>query len=180
MKSLSEEAPAAHTYQQVGEIADTVADDIEPNVFLSDSSGDEAAIMDIIKAFMLNAAQEHAFRIIAYHSLGQSKVGPQLLMGVFGEVGMGKSRLIAAIRRWFIAHDRGDEIMVTAYTGTAAFNINGATLHSTCNLPIGKKKKKPGPEKAKKLARCHYLIVDEVSMMDCKNLVNLHNNLGNM
>ena len=69
--------------------------------------------------------------------------------------------------------------MVTAYTGTAAFNINGATLHSACNLPIGKKKKKPGPEKAKKLARCHYLIVDEVSMMDCKNLVNLHNNLGN-
>ena len=101
-------------------------------------------------------------------------------MGVFGEVGMGKSRLIAMIHGWFAAHNRGDELIVTGYTGTAAFNINGATLHSTCNLPIGKKEKKPEPEKAKKLTHCNYLIIDEVSMMDCKTLVNLHNNLGNM
>ena len=100
-------------------------------------------------------------------------------MGVFGEAGTGKSRLIAAIRAWFSTHNRRDELLITASTGSAAFNINGATLHSTCNLPIGRKKKKMGQEKSKKLASCNYLIVDEVSMFDCKNLVDLHTALSN-
>jgi len=100
-------------------------------------------------------------------------------MGIFGEAGTGKSRLIAAIRAWFSIHSRREELLITGYTGSAAFNIKGATLHSTCNLPIGRRRKKIGHEKAKKLAACNYLIVDEVSMMDCKNLVNLHKTLGN-
>jgi len=56
LKSLSEEATAAHTHQQLGEITDTTTDDIEPNVFLSDISDDEAVIMDIIRGFTLHAA----------------------------------------------------------------------------------------------------------------------------
>src|SRR5436190_9753836 len=43
----------------------------------------------IVHKFTLNKAQERAFRIIAYHSLGRSKLGPQLRMGVFGEGGTG-------------------------------------------------------------------------------------------
>lgn len=76
-------------------------------------------------------------------------------------------------------HSRRDELLITDYTGSAAFNIKGATLHSTCNLPRGRKKTKIGLEKRRKLAACNYLIIDEVSMMDCKNLVNLHKNLDN-
>ena len=47
----------------------------------TDGTYDEPAIMDIVHKFTLNKAQERAFRIIAYHTLGRSKVGPQLRMG---------------------------------------------------------------------------------------------------
>ena len=72
-----------------------------------------------------------------------------------------------------------NELMVTATTGTAAFHVRGTTLHSAANLPIGKQgKKKIGNKKANEWANRHYLIVDEVSTMDCQMLVNLHMNLG--
>ena len=121
--------------------------DVDPHVFLSDASDEDAAIKHIVTKFTLNNAQERAFRIIAHHTLGRSKVGPQLRMGVFGEAGTGKSRLIAAIQEWFALHNQQDELPVTGTTGTAAFNIKGLTLHSACNLPIGKKRKRIGEKK---------------------------------
>ena len=100
-------------------------------------------------------------------------------MGVFGEGGTGKSRLIAAIRAWFAVLNRQNELMVTATTGTAVFNIAGTTLHSAANLPIGNQaKQKIGKSKRDDWANRHYLIVDEISMMDCQMLVNLNTNLG--
>jgi len=99
-------------------------------------------------------------------------------MGVFGEGGTGKSCLIGAICAWFALLNRQNELMVTATTGTAAFNVGGITLHSAANLPIGKQKKKNiGRIKRNDWRNCHYLIIDEVSMMDCKMLVNLNTNL---
>src|SRR6266496_4174599 len=99
-------------------------------------------------------------------------------MGVFGEGGTGKSHLVAAVCVWFAVLNRQNELMVTTTTGMAAFNVAGITLHSTANLPIGKqKKKKIGNDKGKDWTNRHYLVVDEVSMMDCKMLVNLNMNL---
>ena len=99
-------------------------------------------------------------------------------MGIFGEGGTGKSQLIAAIRAWFAGLNRQKELVITATTGTAAFNIKGIMLHSAVNLPIGQyATKKIGTAKAKVWADRHYLIVDEISMMDCRMLVNLHKNL---
>ena|SRR5436190_2998597 len=100
-------------------------------------------------------------------------------MGVLGEGGTEKSHLIAAIYAWFAVLNRQKELMVTATTGTAAFHIVWTTLHSAANLPIGKQlKKKIGNSKAKDWANRHYLIVNEVSIMDSKMLVNLNTNLG--
>ena len=94
-KRLSNAAAAAQSRQQTTTFDDTT--EASPHVFLTDGTYDEPSIMDIVHKFTLNKAQERAFRIIAYHTLGRSKVGPQLRMGVFGEGGTGKSRLIAAI-----------------------------------------------------------------------------------
>lgn len=55
--------------------------------------------------------------------------GQQLLLGLFGAVGTGKSRVVDALRAWF-ARNRSIELVVTATTGTAAFNISGTTLDS--------------------------------------------------
>ena len=63
-------------------------------------------------------------------------------MGVFGEEGTGKSRLIAAIHAWFAVLNRQNELMITATTCAAAFKVMGITLHSTASLPIGKQTKK--------------------------------------
>ena len=179
IESLSKAAGAAQSRQQIGTI-DNFTEENSPHVFLTDGTDDEPAIMAIVHKFTLNKAQEHVFRIIAYHTLGRSKVGPQLRLGVFGEGGTGKSHLIAAIRAWFATLNRQNELIVTATTGTAAFNVAGTTLHSAANLPVGKQVKKDiDKTKGNDWANRHYLIVDEVSMMDCRMLVDLHTNLGN-
>jgi hypothetical protein len=77
MKLLSDAATAAHSDQQPGIINTSTTDD-SPYVFLTDGTNNEPAIMRIVEQFTLNNAQQRAFRIIAYHTLGRSKVGPQL------------------------------------------------------------------------------------------------------
>ena len=59
---------------------------------------------------------------------------PQLRVAVIGEAGTGKSKLIHAITR-FVRHRFGaDAAKVMAYMGCAAYNIHGATIHSTMGL----------------------------------------------
>ena len=50
---------------------------------------------------------------------------PQLLMGLFGEGGTGKSRVVNAIRKWFKVRGMSDELLITATTGSAAVKIGG-------------------------------------------------------
>jgi hypothetical protein len=179
VKSLSKAAEAARTYRQTDGTGYTISsDDQSPHVFLTDGTSDEPAIMQIVRQFTLNAEQERALRIIAYHTANRSKVGPQLRMGIFGEGGTGKSRLIAAIRAWFSAIGKKYEVVITATTGSAAFNINGSTLHSEAHLNVKKTDKKKIPKKELPLWRTrNYLITDEVSMCDTGMLENLDTNL---
>jgi len=155
------------------------SDNIVPDVFITDGTNNEPAILHIVSKFTLNTEQERGFRIVAYHTLNGSHVGPQLRLGVFGEGGTGKSQLIKAIQEWFRMRHRSEELVVTATTGTAAFNIKGVTVHSAANLPIGKGKRTIGVNKEKLWAQRRYLIEDEVSMMDRQMIMNLHTNLNN-
>jgi hypothetical protein len=95
-KRLSNAAAAAQARQQSGTSSHRTNE--PPHIFLIDGTDDGPVITDIIHMFTLNEAQQRVFRIIAYHTLGRSKVGPQLRPGVFGEGGTGKSHLIAAVR----------------------------------------------------------------------------------
>jgi hypothetical protein len=71
--------------------------EVIPGVFIK-----ECDVNSLIRTFSLNIRQQLAFRIICNHALGLHPPSePQLLMGVFGEGGTGKSRLIDAIRTWF-------------------------------------------------------------------------------
>ena len=66
---------------------------------------------------------------------------------------------------------------VAAPTGVAAFNIEGHTLHSLLSLPTkGKYKDLEGEclhHMQQSLAGMHYLIVDEMSMVEGRCLVKL-------
>ena len=89
MKLLSNAAAAAQSCQETSTIGDAT-EESSLHVFLTDGTHNKRVIMGIVQNFALNTAQEHAFCIIAYHTLG-NKVSPQLRMGVFGEGGTGKS-----------------------------------------------------------------------------------------
>ena len=72
-----------------------------------------------------------------------SQIQPPLLI-VQGGAGAGKSMLISTIGQWFekILRQSGDDpqkpyILITAFTGCAAANVDGMTLHSAFNFHFG-------------------------------------------
>lgn len=159
----------------------------QSTVFLTGIAEVEAAIHDVVKRFTLNSKQARAFTIIAKHSAGLDRDRKQLRMGVFGEGGTGKSTLVNAIRHWFDLIGQDERLVVTATTGSAAVKINGSTLHSAVGIAIedGDDKETPKSRTSKVLDKdvlawkpVDYLIVDEVSMMDAKVMVQLNEKLN--
>jgi hypothetical protein len=156
----------------------------KPSVFITGQAEMEAALQTVIQEFTLNHEQTRAFRIVAEHSVGRSRIPGQLLMGIFGEGGTGKSRLIEAIRSWFSLVGQGQRLIVTATTGAAAVRINGSTLHSAAAIPVEagdrEKQMKVGRATNKQVLlwkELDYIIIDEVSMMDAKVIMQLNKNL---
>jgi hypothetical protein len=152
-------------------------DDVTPGVFLTGSD-----VSLIALDFSLNPEQALAFRIICNHALGHhAPSDPHLLMGVFGKGGTGKSRLINAIRAWFRKNGRKDELIVAATTGSAAVKIKGTTVHSAVSIPIersdGKRKAKLTTKQVEEWQKHRYMVIDEISMLDCRVMEHLHNQL---
>lgn len=92
---------------------------------------------------------------------------------ITGGAGTGKSYLLKKFIEECEAHDKS--ILVTAPTGIAAKNINGATLHRTFFLPLGlispkileddPKLEQSKQEKRRKLLKyADILVIDEISM----------------
>jgi hypothetical protein len=147
--------------------------EVIPGVFIK-----ECDVNSLIRTFSLNVRQQLAFR--CNHALGLHPPSePQLLMGVFGEGGTGKSRLIDAIRTWFRWNGRETELVLTA--GTAAVKIRGTTVHSAVSISIddgdGKKGKMSVAQKRVWTER-RYMVIDEVSMLNCKVIELLHRQLA--
>ena len=134
---------------------------------------DTTHLNHILSMYTLNEMQGHAFKIIAEHSLAQDT--HQLRMHIAGSGGTGKSRVIDALQEFFQLQDQSYRLRLTSFTGVAAKNINGMTLHSALNL--GKHKKWSDKKKGEIIAmwrRVDYLIIDEVSMIGCKLLLEIH------
>jgi ATP-dependent exoDNAse (exonuclease V) alpha subunit len=95
-----------------------------------------------------------------------------------GPGGTGKSRVIAALNEYFNAHGEAQRLRLASFTGIAAKNINGTTLHTALTLNQGQKNwKVKGKMKTDLIAMwlgVDYLFVDEVSMTGCKLLLQIH------
>ena len=111
------------------------------------------------------------------------KVEPPLLV-VQGGAGAGKSMLIKAIGQWFERElqQSGDDpekpyILITAFTGTAAANVDGMTLHSAFNFNFGNEFISLGDKtrdtKRDQLKNLKMVIVDEFSMLKADMLYQL-------
>jgi len=129
----------------------SVGVNIQPGVFLT---GESVLQVSVAREFSLNKEQTRAFRIICTHALGiYAADEPQLLMGVFGEGGTGKSTLIEAVRVWFERNNWGHKLIVTGTTGSAAVKVNGSTVHSAVCIPIetsdGKRVRKLTPKRSR-------------------------------
>ncbi|KIK59524.1 hypothetical protein GYMLUDRAFT_120213, partial [Collybiopsis luxurians FD-317 M1] len=79
-----------------------------------------------------NTDQQCAFQIIASHSQ-RSKPDP-LCMYLGGPRGTGKSHIINALREFFDRSGESRRFQLASYTGVAAKNISGMTLHAALNL----------------------------------------------
>lgn len=80
-----------------------------------------------------------------------------------GEAGTGKSEVV----KFFIqaAADRGDNILVTAPTGTAADNLHGETIHRCFGANIGvQKNNRALTERNQVMKAADIIIIDEISM----------------
>jgi len=114
----------------------------------------------------LNPDQQHAFDIISSHH--NSNSSKQLLMGIFGGPGTGKS---VCINR---THHMLQHLAATmGLTGKVAYMNNGETIHSFLSIPcqgvLPHKGIKNSPGKLRKLQEklqgVKYIIVDEISMI---------------
>ncbi|KAJ3880113.1 hypothetical protein F5051DRAFT_307114, partial [Lentinula edodes] len=76
----------------------------------------------------LNAEQSRAFTIIARHS--QTKNPDPLRMYLGGQGGTGKSQVIQALNDFFGKQGQSRRFRLASFTGVAAKNISGMTLHA--------------------------------------------------
>ncbi|KAK0452806.1 uncharacterized protein EV420DRAFT_1219476, partial [Desarmillaria tabescens] len=80
----------------------------------------------------LNHEQARVFRIIAKHSM--QSCPEQLRMFLAGAGGTGKSCIIHVLRFFFSARRQTRHFRLASFTGVAAKNISGVTLHSLLML----------------------------------------------
>jgi hypothetical protein len=134
-------------------------------------------IDEIIVKWTLNIEQARAFSLIATHAQQNQSLEP-MRMYLGGSGGTGKSRVITALTDYFAQRGESRRLRLASFTGIAAKNINGTTLHMALALNQHQNRKKGnGKTKADLVAMwtgVDYLFVDEVSMIGCSLLLQIH------
>jgi ATP-dependent DNA helicase PIF1 len=103
----------------------------------------------------------------------QSRFVDEVLKGgnicLTGPAGVGKSHVVAKLKKYFEANDK--PVGITALTGCAAINIGGATIHSWAGIGLGEGTNSEVFENANRnkkargrIQACQYLLIDEISM----------------
>jgi len=130
---------------------------------------DHGTTIDLIIAkYTLNEEQARAFSIITQHSTMHNPEPLHMYLG--GPGGTGKSRVIHALKEYFEIRNESTRFKLASYTGIAARNISGMTIHSALNLNQFKKKGsklKTLRDLVVKWEGVDYLFIDEVSMIGC-------------
>ena len=134
-------------------------------------------VHEMAERWTLNKEQKRAFKIVVQHAAAEKC--DQLLMYLGGPGGTGKSRVVSAISEFFEARKEQRRFRLAAYTGVAARNISGATLHSL--LQLNESGKEMSAKAKKNLSAMwdgvDYLFIDELSMIGCEMLQNVSRSL---
>ena len=123
---------------------------------------------EMIKEFTLNNEQARAFRIICNHSMNSQNEALKMYIG--GAGGTGKSRVINALKKYFEQRGQGRRFRLASYTGVAAKNISGMTVHSALSLNQQRKgnKSKTRRDLIAMWEGVDYFFIDEISMIGCQ------------
>lgn len=159
---IAREAPSDHPRPAIRQDIETV-------------DGYQNVVMDrIIDEFTLNAEQTRAFKIVAQHSLIDRPEALRMDLG--GPGGTGKSRVINALKVFFERRNQSRRFRLASYTGVAAKNISGMTLHAALSLNQRLQSGARGKTRRDLIAMWEgvdYLIIDEVSMIGCRFLLRI-------
>ena len=153
-----------------------ISSDEEIAKMLTDCDDDQKIVIDIAVTYSRSWKKSQK---------GLSKPNDAPLLIVQGGAGSGKSRLINLISQLMEKDFRsaGDDInspyiIISAFTGTAAANVNGQTLHSVFSFNFGKEflslSDKKRDQKRKELQNLKVLIIDEISMVDSDMLYKIN------
>lgn len=148
---------------------------------VSDGGPNPIRLIDsIVEKWSLNTEQEQAFRIIATHA-SRSKMTmnePKLRMYLGGPGGTGKSTVISAVKEYFEQMHEERRFRLASFTGIAAKNISGQTLHALLRLLQAGQAAKRGSKTNQELIAMwrgvDYLLIDEVSMIGCGLLAKIN------
>lgn len=135
-------------------------------------------LSEMITEYTLNVEQARAFRIIGEHSL--KKRPDPLHMYIGGAGGTGKSRVINALKDFFNRRNESRRFRLSSYTGVAARNISGMTLHAALNIGANARGAGRGRSHRDLVTMwdgVDYLFVDEVSMIGCNFLTTISESL---
>ena len=135
------------------------------------------SIEQTLESFPLHPTQLVPFTMVANHVLTHAVEPFQLI--VAGEAGTGKSQVIRAINCFFALENKSSLLQITASTGTAAAAIGGATIHSVLKLRSLELSKTSTAfvNMHNQMCTVRYLLIDEISMIDCTLFHLIHNRL---
>ena len=129
----------------------------------------------VAKKWSLNTKQCIAYYLIINQSL-QTKPEPLSLI-ITGAAGTGKSRIIHAAHDFLSQKNQSYRFRLASFTGIAAQNIDGLTLHSALALSAFRGTQLPTKTRQTLIqmwANVDFLFVDEYSMIGCRMLYKIH------
>ena len=150
----------------------------DPDVLL-----EQARKLDCRQKEVLRMGIRYCRQSVKYRINHHEKPTPPLVM-VHGGAGAGKSTVIhlLSVMMQKILHQPGDDpsypyVLMASFTGAAAANINGQTLHSLFGFKFGHKfislDDKKRDEKRLTFQNLKIIIIDEISMVSADLLYNL-------
>ena len=140
----------------------------------------QTKLLDRYQKYVIEVAIRYSRGIVKSTKPKNRRPTPPVLM-VHGGAGSGKSTVINTIAKWvqYILQKPGDDpdcpyVVVSAYTGAAACNVNGQTLHSLFSFNFGSGfltlSDKIRDQKRKMFKNLEVLIIDEISLVDADML----------
>ena len=139
--------------------------------------------LDVYQKEVLNVVVKYAKDIVKSRKIENQVPHPPFLM-MHGGAGSGKSTVIRLVAQWAqrILQQEGQDVdspcvVITAFCGTAAANVDGQTLHSSFGFNFSNDHNSlPDKSRDKRRAILKYLklvIIDEVSMVKADMLMQL-------